>query len=127
MSNPTEQCPSVWRDYNTSGVRACGRPNSNEGVAWVLYTHQIIGIAEYVGIVIRYQDDSPDAFVDSNANSANQMYMDGISITYGTSCQHIWSYVAGVTENSSLRIGNCPCSGVGAAATDIIYVVMKLL
>ena len=26
MSDSTQQCPSVWREYNTSGVRACGRP-----------------------------------------------------------------------------------------------------
>ena len=114
MSNPTEQCPSAWREYNTSGVRACGRPNSDEGsCSGTLYTsdHRYSRVC---GRVIGYQDDSPDAFVDSSANSANQMYMDGISITYGTSRQHIWSYVAGVTENSSLHNGNCPCSGVGA-------------
>ena len=29
MSNPAQQCPSAWREYNTqSGVRVCGRPVS---------------------------------------------------------------------------------------------------
>ena len=28
MSNPAEQCPSAWREYNSGGVRACGRPAS---------------------------------------------------------------------------------------------------
>ena len=29
MTDPSQQCPSAWREYNTSGVRACGRqPNS---------------------------------------------------------------------------------------------------
>ena len=31
MSDPTQQCPSVWREYNSSGVRACGRPASSSG------------------------------------------------------------------------------------------------
>ena len=25
MTNPSEQCPAAWREYNTNGVRACGR------------------------------------------------------------------------------------------------------
>ena len=114
MSDPTEQCPSVWREYNTSGVRACGRPNSTEGSCPGIFYLSDHRYSRVCGRVIGYQEDSPDAFVDSNALSANQVYMDGVSITYGTSRQHIWSYVAGVTENSSLHYGNCPCSGVGA-------------
>ena len=31
MTDPSQQCPSAWREYNTSGVRACGRPYSTEG------------------------------------------------------------------------------------------------
>ena len=28
MSDSTQQCPSAWKEYNNSGVRACGRPVS---------------------------------------------------------------------------------------------------
>ena len=31
MSDPLQQCPSAWREYNTSGVRACGRPFNLKG------------------------------------------------------------------------------------------------
>ena len=31
MSDLTQQCPPAWREYNTSGVRACGRPATSEG------------------------------------------------------------------------------------------------
>ena len=31
MGDPSQQCPSAWREYNTSGVRACGRPSSGIG------------------------------------------------------------------------------------------------
>ena len=31
MSNPTEQCPSAWMEYNSGGVRACGRSASTSG------------------------------------------------------------------------------------------------
>ena len=29
MTDPSQRCPSEWREYNTSGVRACGRPVSD--------------------------------------------------------------------------------------------------
>ena len=31
MSDPSQQCPSAWREYNTSGIRACGRPATSSG------------------------------------------------------------------------------------------------
>ena len=31
MSDPSQQCPSVWREYNIDGVRACGRPITSTG------------------------------------------------------------------------------------------------
>ena len=31
MSDPSQQCPSAWREYNTNGVRACGRPVGTSG------------------------------------------------------------------------------------------------
>ena len=31
MSDPSQQCPPAWREYNTSRVRACGRTYSTEG------------------------------------------------------------------------------------------------
>ena len=31
MTDPSLRCPSAWREYNTSGVRACGRPHSTRG------------------------------------------------------------------------------------------------
>jgi hypothetical protein len=37
--------------------------------------------------------------------------MDGISITHGQPRQHIWSYVAGHSQDSATHsVGNCPCS-----------------
>ena len=31
MTDPTQQCPSAWREYNTLGVRVCGRPTTSSG------------------------------------------------------------------------------------------------
>ena len=31
MSDPSQQCPFAWREYNMNGVRACGRPDNSQG------------------------------------------------------------------------------------------------
>ena len=122
MTDPLQQCPSAWREYNTSGVRACGRPFATEGsCAGTQYsaTHQYSRVC---GRVIGYQVASPDGFasVESHDQNMEQMHIDGVSITHGVSDHHIWSYIAGVTETSSLHTkSNCPCSteqGMGPAS-----------
>jgi hypothetical protein len=59
------------------------------------------------GRVIGYQFGTPDAFLQY-ANNSN-IDFDGVNITHGPQRDHIWSYVAGVTENET-NPGNCPCS-----------------
>ena len=48
--------------------------------------------------VIGYQFGSTDAFC-SNIDQA--YYVDGISITHGSPCNHIWTYAAASSSNSS--------------------------
>ena len=108
MSDPTQQCPSAWREYNTSGVRACGRPSSGGSCAATTYPTSF-QYRRVCGRVVGYQYASPDAFYRSG--NINQQYTDGISITHGSPREHVWTYAAGVTESSSDHsLANCPCS-----------------
>ena len=113
MSNPVEQCPSAWREYNSSGVRACGRPVSTlgscRGVQYSNFNHY----RRVCGRIIGYQVASPDAF-----RSNSDQNVDGVTITHGT--QHIWSYVAGVTEHGTSihSRATCPCSNTDGQARD---------
>ena len=105
MSDPSQQCKSAWREYNTSGVRACGRAYSTEGsCSNETYGTESMVYSKVCGQVIGYQVASPDAF--------NTVDMDGVKLTQlGVQNHHIWSFVGGVTENSSRdKAGNCPCS-----------------
>ena len=112
MSDPSQQCPSTWRLVTTNGVRACGRPvSSASSCPRTVYS----ATSEYqrvCGRVIGYQDRSPDGFRDLDESvPINEPYLDGVSITYGQPRNHIWSYVAGVTETRvSNKVNNCPCS-----------------
>ena len=112
MIDPSQQCPPAWREYNTSGVRACGRPVSNNCPSTLYPTNQ--QYSRVCGRVIGYQVGTPDGFMPFHTMSAtvDQGYMDGVSITHGEPQRHhIWSYVAGHSqENLFHRVGNCPCS-----------------
>ena len=109
MSDPTQQCPSAWREYNTGGVRVCGRPSTNGGSCPATTYPTSFQYGRVCGRVIGYQHGSPDAFY--HRGNINQQYTDGISITHGSPHEHVWTYAAGVTESSSDHsLANCPCS-----------------
>ena len=104
MTDPSQQCPPAWREYNTSGVRACGRTYSTVGsCSNVTYRADRLVHSRVCGQVIGYQVASPDAFHHLNNG------VDGITITQQH--YHIWSFAGGTTEKSSLHSNsNCPCS-----------------
>ena len=112
MSDPTQQCPSFWRENNTGGIRACGRPDNSVGncpATSYAASHQYNRVC---GRAIGYQIGSPDAFGHSARNqSLDSYYVYGISITHGFPRNHIWTYAAGLSEGGFTGTqSNCPCS-----------------
>ena len=104
MTDPSEQCPSGFRLYSESGVRACGRPTLALGCqASVRFPTQAVPFTEVCGRVTGYQYWSPDAIYGS---TLNRLYLDGVSLTYGSPRKHIWSFGAASYESST----SCPCS-----------------
>ena len=88
MSDTSQQCPSVWREYTESGVRACGRPENSPGS----YTVQYLSTVQS-SVWKNNRLSSPDVF-QPYPPSSNRMNLDGINITHGANHNHIWSYVA---------------------------------
>ena len=110
MSDPTQQCPSAWREYNTGGVRACGRSGTSGGSCAAITYLIDFQYRRVCGRVVGYQYISTDGFHSGNIN---QRYVDGVSITRGLPRQHVWTYAAGVTESSTHQgDNNCPCSTI---------------
>ena len=104
MTDPSQQCPPAWREYNNSGVRACGRPASNGGSRPATLYPTNRQYSRVCGRAIGFQVGNPDAFSQFHARSLDQGYMDGISITHGQPRCHIWSYAASLSENSTGEI-----------------------
>ena len=118
MSNTSQECPAELREYNESGVRACGRQNSSYGSCdSVIFSTNGISYSEIRGRVIGYQWGSPDAFGAGN-DPIDTYYVDGISITHGSPRQHIWTLVGSYEENG---IGSnfCPCNNGNAVSVPL--------
>ena len=108
MTDPSQQCPPAWREYNTSGVRACGRSASDDETCPSTIHGTSHHYSRVCGRVTGFQIGSPDGF---NPTYRTRPTMDSIIISHGTSQHHIWSYIAGATESSYNHINsNCPCS-----------------
>ena len=112
MSDPTQQCPSVWQEITTPH-RVCGRRSTRASCEGLTYSTGSEQYDQVCGRIISYQIGTPDAF-NGAGRSIDTYYMDGVSVTYDSPRQHIWSFVGGVDERGSSGSTHysgsiCPC------------------
>ena len=113
MSDPSQDCPTEFRLHSGNGVRGCGRlVSSNPSCDSKTFSSNSITYSEVCGRVLGYQYATADAIGSNNDghNDIDSYYLDGISITRGSPPrQHIWTYMAGVSEVRSDQY-SCPCN-----------------
>ena len=120
MSDPSQQCPSVWREITTPH-RVCGRRStafsagSCEGVSYTTGNEQYNQVC---GRIISYQLGTTEAFTQGSL-SINTYYVDGVSVTRGSPRQHIWSFANGLWEQSGFAYALCPCVTGSTNANNI--------
>ena len=115
MSNSSQQCPSAWREYNSSGVRGCRRPEATSGSCHATLYATGRQYSRVCGRVIGYQIGTTDAFgLGAVGQTIDSYYVYGVSITHGTPRNHIWTLAAGLSEGgvTVVRGINCPCSNL---------------
>ena len=110
MTREGECCPSGLRLATYSSKRLCGRT----GIGCSRTTFSVHGLeySRVCGKVIGYQFGSPDAFWPYNNNKGltlAQVFPDGVVLTHGSSCNHIWCFAAGHNQGLNAAHG-CPCS-----------------
>jgi len=59
--------------------------------------------------VLGYQKGTTQAFY-ATKKDIDEVYVDGVSITYGYPREHLWTYAAGYTAKVYNYYYNCPCS-----------------
>ena len=105
MSDPSQQCPSAWREITTPH-RVCGRSSGSscEGLTYSTGSEQYDQVC---GRIIGYQIGSTNSFeVSSHIDTP---YFEGVGVTHGSPRQHIWSFAAGFDEGTYSRFSTCPC------------------
>ena len=114
MSDPTQTCPPVW-ELITTPRRSCARPSnaSNWSCYSAMFPTQGIQYSQVCGRIIGYQLGQPEAFIAENINNPqtiNGAYVDGVSLTYGSPRQHIWTFANALDEYPSHPVSICPCT-----------------
>ena len=112
MTNPSTTCPSDWQLTGYS-KRTCGR-NSTDIYTCDSATFPLSGGQYYrvCGRIKAYQWGGTTAFAGyHNAYTTNTdgEHVDGVSVTHGTPRNHIWTFVAGISESNPTEITVCPC------------------
>lgn len=105
-------CPGELETGVFSGKRVC--IDKATGCDSAFFPVNGISYSEVCGYGIGYQYGTPDSFGPQRANAnglkIDQTYVDGISITYGSSPRnHIWTLVGGNTE-TDVAFTCCPCN-----------------
>ena len=106
MADSSQQCPPAWRQYSGNQYRACGRPISGSQSSPATFYTTNRQYSKVCGRVIALQFASPDGF--HPFNGIDGVYMDGISITYGSPRNHIWTFVGSYSETAT-STNTCPC------------------
>ena len=112
MTDPHTTCPSGW---NMTGFskRSCGR-NSTGRLTCSSATFPVCG-GEYsrvCGRIKAYQWGHTTAFYSYHhrlVTTINGSYACGVSVTHGTPRNHIWTFVAGISEGNPTWSLVCPC------------------
>jgi hypothetical protein len=113
MTNPSQQCPSAWMEFNSGGVRVCKRIQNvaiGGGCDGTTFTtdrsyHKVCGRAT------GYQIGGSAAFGWTTQQTVDTFYLYGLSLTRGSPCQHIWTFATGLTEGDHSRADwHCPCA-----------------
>ena len=111
MTDPAQECPSELRTLNEKGVKCCGRKENVASCDGLFFSSKGTSYSEICGRVTGYQWGSPD-YIGTGGN-IDSHYVEGISITYGSPRQHLWTFIATIREN----VNHCPCSSGNSGAT----------
>lgn len=112
-SQQAHQCPSSLQEVEQSCASVlCGRGQSSPGCSSVYYSTFGVSYSMVCGRILAYQFSTPNAFFAYQYDSTlsiDDVYLDGVSVTYGSSPrQHIWSFAAGISRSRTDH-SSCPC------------------
>ena len=107
LNNETRPQLCIDSFTTTNENTRCVRSTENAGCSNIIFSVMNIPYSHICGTVQASWFDSPDGFTGTQrpSRTINDNYVDGISLTYGTSNKtHIWTFIA----DGARSIQNCP-------------------
>ena len=118
MSQSGASCPEGLVQKSLSGLELCGQ--SGTGCQATVFSTLGLGYSRVCGQLRGYQHSTPDAFGPYNNDNnvkIDGVYVDGVSITYGSPVtKHIWTYANGASLQFDMSPASlCPCNNGSTA------------
>ena len=107
--NRDDSCPGTWRKITNPKKLCLGL--STAGCASTSFHVKGVSYDNICGQAKAYQKGTTDAFA-SKMQSIDGHYVEGISITLGSPCKHVWTYAAGLSDDHDYPDWNCPCATI---------------
>ena len=112
MTDPNTNCPEGWSETDYS-KRTCGRV-TDEWRTCDSVTFSVSGgeYSQVCGRIRAYQFAHTLGFYGYyyGYTTVDDAYITGVAVMHGSPRQHIWSFVAGLSENhTNSRYSLCPC------------------
>ena len=126
MTDPEHTCPENLTYTAINSIRMCRSAHPPPSCASVIFPAHNLPYTKICGRARGYQFDSPDAFghyLFHNDTTVDSFYADGLSITYGSPRNHVWTFAAGVSKDFDYSYCcNCPCESPYAGPAAPPYV-----
>ena len=118
MSQDGASCPQGLKQKVRSDLTLCGQ--NATGCEGTLFSAQSLSYSRVCGQLRGYQFKTTNAFGPYNSHDnirhINESYVDGASITYGTTpLKHTWTYATGVSLSDDCSYCLCPCNNGSTA------------
>ena len=122
MSQSGATCPQGLTQTTLSGLTLCGRMDGDYNITTpigggcqsTVFSTLGLNYSQVCGQLRGYQRGTSDAFrpyYKNSSQTSDDLYVDGVSITYDSPRKHIWTYANGV---NLFFVGvpqyNCPCN-----------------
>jgi len=116
MTDSSQSCPPGLAFKSNSGLRLCGRVDTNSGCWSTTYNTSGLQYRSVCGRVRGYQNGATSAFAYSS-RGIESYYIEGVSLTYGAvgNRKHIWSFASGLSYvyGGAYATEHCTCAYSG--------------
>ena len=121
MTRPNENCPAGFRKVTASGKTMCGGQSSS-CISTTFSSHGL-QYSRVCGKIIGYQFGRTNGLYRYHAQrgSIDTAFVDGIVLSHGSPHVHIWTFVAGHDQYSTIY-EDCPCNGDSFSGTVPPYI-----